>query len=425
MELIPIDMNKGKKKILILFLHDSTGELFVALPIIWFLKKYMDIEVHFVSKYSDILKRINVSERYIQIMKEIGTFHFGSYRNITLLIKLFFSNNIIVQMSCDMGARRIDRIYYSLLKKSTMVFFTHAYMLHSLNNLKNIAINNALELSVKNNLISAYGTKSDYLLNSSKESNYFVKMGWASESLHAIGAFGYSEEWLKFLFKVNTLKKEKNKHLTIFVPLRDLHKNYLTEANYKYQINSLAKIFKKFSSYQFIVKLHPRQEPREVKEIFGIYNNVSFSNDSPFELALKSDLTMGFWSSTSTDSVSVGTPAVEFHKHEIPHPQLIHEDNKLISLNEHLGLCEGFDDAKLLEVFLRELDNDKLQMMHKRQHQNLTNIYDLNGNYKQNLQNIFYLLFSKASRAHEEQKIEKSFFKLFKKLLVKIVPILK
>ena len=88
-------------------------------------------------------------------------------------------------------------------------------------------------------------------------------------------------------------------------------------------------------------------------------------------------------------------------------------------------MCEGFDDAKLLEVFLRELDNDKLQMMHKRQHQNLTNIYDLNGNYRQNLQNIFYLLFSKASRAHEEQKIEKSFFKLFKKLLVKIVPILK
>ena len=69
--------------------------------------------------------------------------------------------------------------------------------------------------------------------------------------------------------------------------------------------------------------------------------------------------------------------------------------------------------------------NDKLQMMHKRQYQNLTNIYELNGNYKQNLQNIFYLLFSKASRAHEEQKIEKSFFKLFKKLLVKIFPILK
>lgn len=425
MELIPIDMNKGEKKILILFLHDSTGELFVALPIIWFLKKYMDIEVHFVSKHSDILKRMNVSERYIQIMQEIGTFHFGFSRNITLLIKLFFSNNIIVQMSCNLGARRMDRIYYSLLKKSTMVFFTHAYMLHSLNNLKNIATNTKLELRGKNNFISAYGTKSDLLINTSKESNYFLKRGWASESLHAIGAFGYSEEWLKFLFKVNTLKKENNKHLTIFVPLRDLHKNYLTEANYKYQINSLAKIFRKFSSYKFIVKLHPRQEPREVKEIFGIYNNVSFSNYSPFELALKSDLTMGFWSSASTDSVSVGTPAVEFHKHEIPHPQLIHEDNKLISLNEHLQLCEGFDDAKLLEVFLRDLDNDKLQMMHKRQYQNLTNIYELNGNYKQNLQNIFYLLFSKASRAHEEQKIEKSFFKLFKKLLVKIFPILK
>ena len=173
------------------------------------------------------------------------------------------------------------------------------------------------------------------------------------------------------------------------------------------------------------MKLHPRQEPREVKEIFGIYSNVSFSNDSPFELALKSDLTMGFWSSALTDSVSVGTPAVEFHKHEIPHPQLILEDNKLISINEHLELCEGFDDAKFLEVFLGELDNNKLQMMHKRQYQNLINIYNLNGNYKQNLQNIFYLLFSKASRAHEEQKIEKSFFKLFKKLLVKIAPILK
>jgi hypothetical protein len=209
MNLIPIDMNKDEKKILILFLHDSTGELFVALPIIWFLKKYMDIEVHFVSKYSDILKRMNVSERYIQIMKEIGNFHFGYSRNITLLIKLFFSNNIIVQMSCNLGARRMDRIYYSLLKKSTIVFFTHAYMLHSLNNLKNIAINTELELRGKNNFIADYGTKSDLLINTSKESNYFVKRGWASESLHTTGAIGYSEEWLKFLFKVNTLKKEK------------------------------------------------------------------------------------------------------------------------------------------------------------------------------------------------------------------------
>ena len=420
-------MNKKEKKVLILFLHDSSGELFVALPIIWFLKKYMDLEVYFVSSHQDILRRMNISKRYIEIMREVGSLHFGTSKSFLLLTKLWFSNNAIVQMSCNLGARRIDRIYYALLKKSTMVFFIHSYMLHPLNNIKNIAINTELELLVKSRFKSAYGAKSDLLINTSKESSHFMHMGWASESLHGLGALGYSEEWLKFLLKVNTLKKERtqNKPLTIFVPLRDLHKNYLTEANYKYQINSLAKIFNKFLSYQFIVKLHPRQEHREVKEIFDMYSNVSFSNDSPFELALRSDLTMGFWSSVSTDSVSVGTPSVEFHRHEIPHSQLIHEDNKLISLNEHLKLCEGFDDAKLLEVFLKDLDNDKLQIMYKSQCQNLTNIYDLNGNYKQNLQNIFYLLFSKASRAHEEQKIEKSFFKLFKKLLVKIVPILK
>jgi hypothetical protein len=279
-------------------------------------------------------------------------------------------------------------------------------MLHPLNNIKTI---DEPLLPFKRNFTKSYGMSPDILINVSEESNYFINRGWSASSIHAVGALGYSETWFKFLFNVDSIQKEKktlNKSYKIFVPLRDSHWDYLTEANYNYQINSLAKIFKNFPSLSFIVKLHPRQSLKQLEEVLGKYDNVTFSTKSPFELAQNADLTLGFWSSASTDSVAVGTPAVEFHKHEIPHSQLIKKDGKLISIIEYLELCRGFDDASLLEVFLKELSNEKLQALHKTQYQNLSKIYNLDADYK-NLIKIFDLLFRKASKAHKEQKNDK------------------
>ena len=399
------DQNNKEKKVLLLFLHNSTGELFVALPMIWFLKKYMDIDVYFVSSHKDILKRMNVDKRYIEIMNKVGTMHFG-LKSYLLLSKLRFLNRACILMSCNAGSRRIDDIFYTFLKKSTKVFFLHAYMLHPLNNIKTI---DEPLLPFKRNFTKSYGMSPDILINVSEESNYFINRGWSTSSIHAVGALGYSETWFKFLFNVDSIQKEKktlNKSYKIFVPLRDSHWDYLTEANYNYQINSLAKIFKNFPSLSFIVKLHPRQSLKQLEEVLGKYDNVTFSTKSPFELAQNADLTLGFWSSASTDSVAVGTPAVEFHKHEIPHSQLIKKDGKLISIIEYLELCRGFDDASLLEVFLKELSNEKLQALHKTQYQNLSKIYNLDADYK-NLIKIFDLLFRKASKAHKEQKNDK------------------
>ena len=109
--------NIKERKVVILFLHDSVGELFVTLPIFWFLKNYTDVEIYFVSHHSDILKRMNISKRYVEIMQEIGSFHFGNLKSIKLLAYLWLENNATIQMSCNLGARRIDRIYYSFLKK--------------------------------------------------------------------------------------------------------------------------------------------------------------------------------------------------------------------------------------------------------------------------------------------------------------------
>ena len=413
--------NIKERKVVILFLHDSVGELFVTLPIFWFLKNYTDVEIYFVSHHSDILKRMNISKRYVEIMQEIGSFHFGNLKSIKLLAYLWLENNATIQMSCNLGARRIDRIYYSFLKKSSMVFFTHAFMLYPFNRIKNIAKNEELNKFIKSQFFSAYGTKSDLLILNSEESNYFLEKGWHSSSIHSIGAIGYSKDWLNYLFKLNILENEKDekKPFTIFVPLRDSHKYYLTEDNYDYMINSLKEIFESYSNFNFVVKLHPRQKTREIFKTFSKYNNVSFSTNSPFELALKSDLSIGFWSSALTDSVAAGTPAIEFHRHEVPHPQLVKKEKKLISLNEYLGLCKGFDDVDLLKSFLSNINFDNLHALQKDQYEKLLNCYNLNRNYKNRLLEIFEALFEKASKANYEQKSEKSFFALFKKIVIK------
>lgn len=418
--------NKKEKKVLILFLHDSTGELFVTLPFFWFLKKKLDVEIYFISSHKDILKRMNVSSRYIEIMNQIGSCHFGSLNNIKLLFNLFNSNNLIIQMSCNLGARRIDRIYYSILKKSTKLFFTHAFMLHPFNKIKNIARNNELKSFINSQFLSFYGNKSDLLIINPEETNYFTERGWSLNALHAVGAYGYNKDWLNYLFKsdLSKVKKEdKNRSLDIFVPLRDCHNIYLTKTNYDFLIYSLAEVFKFFPDFKFTIKLHPRQQPKEILEIFSKLHNVSFSNESPFELASKSDLTIGFWSSALTDSVAVGTPAIEFFKHETPHPQLVTHDDKLISLNQYLGLCLGFDNLKQLQNFLSNLNFDQLQKIQNDQYSMLIKYFNIDKSYENKILGIFEDHFQKASQAHLDQRLEKSILILVKKFIGKIFSI--
>tara|TARA_Y100000385_G_C13100662_1_gene644344 strand:+ start:3008 stop:4300 length:1293 start_codon:yes stop_codon:yes gene_type:complete len=418
--------NKKNKKVLILFLHDSTGELFVTLPFFWFLKKKLDVEIYFVSSHKDILKRMKVSSRYIEIMNQIGSLHFGTLNNIRLLFNLLNRNNLIIQMSCNLGARRIDRIYYSILKKSTKLFFTHAFMLHSLNKIKNIASNNELKSLINSQFLSFYGKKADLLIINSQETNYLTERGWSLNALHTVGSYGYNKDWLNYLLKsdIPKLQKEdKKRSLDIFVPLRDCHNIYLTKKNYDFLIDSLTEVFKFFPNFKFTVKLHPRQQPKDILEIFSKFNNVSFSNKSPFELALKSDLTIGFWSSALTDSVAVGTPAIEFFKHEIPHPQLVTYDNKLISLNQYLGLCRGFNNSNQLQNFLSNLNYDQIKKLQDDQYSMLIKYFNIDKSFENKILGIFEDHFKKASLAHLDQRSEKSILILVKNFVSKIFSI--
>lgn len=80
--------SKKEKRVLILFLHDSIGELYVALPILWFLKKDQDIKIYFVSNDPNILEKFQAGPAYIQAMQEVGSFYFGSSKSLLLLAKL-------------------------------------------------------------------------------------------------------------------------------------------------------------------------------------------------------------------------------------------------------------------------------------------------------------------------------------------------
>jgi hypothetical protein len=405
--------SKKEKRVLILFLHDSIGELYVALPILWFLKKDQDIKIYFVSNDPNILEKFQAGPAYIQAMQEVGSFYFGSSKSLLLLAKLLIKKNLIIQMSCFSGFRIIDKIYYSFLKQSTAVFFPHSLGANAVNDIKNAVIDRDLNLKLNSLFASRFGDKGDLLTNTINESNYLEQIGWSKSSQHSIGAQGYRKEWLKKLFSFHKLQKEgiDSKPFTIFVPLRGPHPYFLSKSNYEYLINSLAKIFKNHPTFHFLVKLHPRQKSGEIKTLFDKNSNVFFSGDSPFELASKSDLTIGFCTSALIDSVAAGTPAVEFHKHAVTHSQLVKKDGRLISIFEYLELCMGFNNANALENFLKELDITKLKLLQKRQYVNLVNFYQLNENNNNNLETIFNMLFKKASYAKKEQKNNKKHFR--------------
>jgi hypothetical protein len=408
------------KKIIILFLDASTGELFVGLPIIWLSKKMIDCEIYFVSTKKNILKDMNVSQRYIDIMQKHGGCYFGKFKSASLLLKLMTFQNSVVQISCYSGMRRIERIYYSILKKSTMLFFPHAYSpfpIDGINNFKS-------EKESEEKFSARYGMNSSILISGNREKFFFENDGWKSDSIHSIGALGYRKEWLNYFFNNDNFLERDNRgeFLTIFVPLRDVHNIYLSEENYNYQVASLVKIFKVFFMHRFIIKLHPRQKKRELEKIFEECDNVYFSKKSPFEIAIKSDLTLGFWTSALTDSVAVGTPSIEFHRHKVAHNLLLRENGKLTSLYAYLGFSESFDNVDDIIGFIASLNSDKLKLLHNNQYEKLRSNFMIGDEFpKLNL--IMNDIFNKSKNPSKKIIIEKGnlLLKLIKKLIKKII----
>ena len=393
-------MQSNETRHILFFLHNSVSELYVGLPILWFLKKHMDVKIHFVSEDKKILERLKVQDSYVKIMEELGEFHFGNVKVLNLLGYMFFTQKNIISFSCFSGMKKIEKVFYFLLKKLKKVFYPHSFALYpSGEYIKGDQYKKLLD-DRQNDFKKRFGVNYNYLLlNREDEKKFYSLRGWSEEKLIAIVPFGYYEEWIS---KLNLYEKRKSDDkIRVFVALRNYNKHALTKENYEVLIEHLFNVFKEFKNFDFIVKPHPRQtDINTLQKKLQIYDNVLVSNQSPYEIIKQSDLTVALWGSVIQDSIALDTPAVEFHIHHTSHPQVYkNSDGEFVSLYEAYGIVDRLDNAKDLIEYLNSLDKDKLEKIYSKQKKLINEIYNLNDDKEiDKMVNIFENIFNTETK---------------------------
>jgi len=366
-----------KKKSIVLFLKASSGELHVALPILFlFKKKNPNVNIFFASTQKNILEKLRISETLIDTISEIGSCYFGKNKLIILLKEVLFNSSDTLILTCDSGAGEYEKIFYSLKLNSSLCIYHHAYALHSYDE----EIINECRVKIKyKKKKSRYPSGSYALINSEFEFQWYNKvLGFDKSKIYVIGALGYSSKWLKQL-GINSDNNIDNVN-KIFIPIRHAHKIYLTTQNYRYQLEAIFSVAEKFPDIEFVIKPHPRQSDIiEILRRANKHKNLKVSYESTLILSYKSDLTISFWSSAILDSIAVGTPAVEFHKHETYHPRLIYEGNNLRSIYADLELAIPISTKEDIIDLIKELDQNKLNYIYQKQRTKFLEVFNINN----------------------------------------------
>lgn len=234
-----------------------------------------------------------------------------------------------------------------------MVFFAHAYAL----------IGNEIDPVVlekfkfyKSRLTGAHHYPLA-LAHNLTEFVYRKKFGFLDENIIIAGNIGYKKDWLDLVSSSSNSSRElkefkQNYKKTIFIPTRDVHASYLTQENSDYLFAGVKEAIKQFPNYLFVIKMHPRQTNKEMfAELQNEFPNVIFTDISTMEAGSIADLTISYWSSSITDVLAAGGVAVEFHRHETYHTQLVEKGSGLISLYHYHDLCPFYENTEdILEL---------------------------------------------------------------------------
>lgn len=392
---------KKNKKVIIFLYRESIGELNVALPIITKIKEQLNIdECYFQIPSKDKLKKID--SIYKSLMENIGKINFGKLSFLKLLFKIKDSNIII--MSTD----KCPHFELNQLKKnfpnSSLIMMHHAQSI--------LFKENSINIDNKKSINEIY--KPDFFLvgNIIDYKNDFYSKGRYNipkEKVLLIGALNYEKEWilklLSYEIENDDKIKEKSKSFkkTILVTTRTIHKEYMMEEDYYYQVNSIIELAKKYKEYLFIIKPHPREKLKIYKKAFlSSEKNLIISNLNTYKLCKYSDLVISFWSSVIQDCTIMNKLVIEFHRHSEKNSKLlIKEDQRFKSFFEYYGFCKYTNNKDDLEKMI--LKNEYNQSIED-QTKNIKDIFFIKEQEKKESINIIK---KKIENIKKENRISK------------------
>lgn len=371
-------------RVIILNLKSSLGELQVSLPIIQSVLNHSKDNIQFfiISREFKAFEKFKISSRFQELTNDVGKTFFGLIKFLKLILNLLFRRKSIIILTCDSGPDFLDRILHIIFKRSIILHYHHAFAIHSQSKASD---------EVVKRVSDRYLFSSGILLNSALDSVWYSSIGL--HSTHLVGAMAYTENWIEKL----TSKKKKKEKFTVFIATRGEHPQYLTRDNYTILVKGVLELINSLPQLEFILKMHPRQNDRALLEnLLESYPNVNITQESTFECSLKADLTVSFWSSSICDSIACGTPSIEFHRHSVNHDYLVNKNGKLVSLYNHLGLCESFTHIDEVLNFLTNIEPKKLEEVKQKQIERFKEVYNIDSKIQERAMAVFESNFQKA-----------------------------
>lgn len=389
--------NLNKKKVAVVFISGSAGELDWMLPILdYLIYKKFKIKIIFLSRHalksveknSMCNKFINQKNNKIDVISLGGYFFekiermgYLTYRGfiklefskIPLLNSLFkfyfsilkflfiknlpseitnFKENNFLFFSEFPGLRRPrDKWLKETFNNSIFFYYPHSPHIYAEDLDKKYLEPDLVDTRKKNFLLM--GHPGDFsILNEEKE--------LANPNLEKVfmGHPKYSSKWLNIL--QDKAKKFRSslptrKTINILVISRG-YGSYLDEMSHNNLVETTIKtIHESIPNYNLFVKKHPRETSSYWDYILKDYPSIQIVNDHILELATKADFVISFWGSGSMDCYLLGVPVIEYWDPIKNNKQQIFEKGSYTTIYRKLGIVFSSNNEKDLRTNILKL----------------------------------------------------------------------
>jgi hypothetical protein len=398
--------NLNKKKVAVVFISGSAGELDWILPILdYLLQKKFKIKIIFLSRHAfksveennmcnEFINSKNINIETISLggyffekIERIGYLTYRGFLKLELskipfinsLFKLYFSflkflfitklpteitdfkDNKYLFFSEFPGLRRPrDKWIKEMFNNS--VFFYSPHSPHIYVEDLDRQYEESFKKDFRKNAFLLLGHPGDFeIINDGKE--------LASKSLEKlfIGHPKYSNNWLRNLKKESRLFREthETRNKTTILVLSRGYGSYLDESSHIQMVDkTIETIEEQFPNYSLLVKKHPREIPSHWDTVSKKNKAIEVVNEHILQLATKADFVISFWGSGSMDCFLLGVPVIEYwdpvkhHKQQVPindtYTTIYRKLGIVLQANDALELGEQISRLKSFQYILPE-----------------------------------------------------------------------
>ena len=397
----------NSKKIAIVFLSGSAGELDWILPILdCLLKKHFGLKIIFLTKHAresvsknamlnnyiyqanDKLKVLDCSGYLSEKLEHFGYLLFRIYLKLGFgnklflhnllklheaLFKTFFLLNLpkevkaLRRQKCvffsEYPSLRRPRDYWMKKEFPNSIFFYCPHSPHVYAEELDRPYLEADSISLDKTSYLLMGHPADYhVLNDNKE--------LASSELEKIfiGHPKYSDEWLCNLQEKSRLFRSSSssrKDINILVLSRGFGSYLDLDSHNKLVEITVGVIDQKFKNYNLLVKKHPRETDSRWDNLLDAYPSIEIINDHILNIATRVDFVVSYWGSGAMDCCLLGVPVIEFYD-PVKHPkQQVPEGDTFTTIYRKLGIVFPANNKEELESTISQLIDNSFAMPEK------------------------------------------------------------